>query len=235
MLQKVNKFKKSIISFGEWHAGLITNKQHNLYYQLQNIATEESLKFFQEHMHEAKMFRNKNGFMDYALNCISEKGSYLEFGVWKGHSINYIANRIDTKKIHGFDSFEGVPEIYNGFSKNAWNSHGELPQVKKNVVLHRGWFDKSIPEFLKNNDENIAFLNIDCDIYSSTKTVLDLVGDRIQNGTIITFDEYFNYPNWQKGEHKAFMEFIKEKDVQYTYLASTGASQVLLRIDKIQK
>ena len=36
---------------------------------------------------------------------------------------------------------------------------------------------------------------------------------------MIVFDEYFNYPNWQEHEFKAFQEFIGEEDSSYEYLA----------------
>ena len=46
--------------------------------------------------------------------------------------------------------------------------------------------------------------NIDCDIYSSTKDIFDIAGDRINPGCIIVFDEYINYPSWEQHEFKAF-------------------------------
>jgi len=59
--------------------------------------------------------------------------------------------------------------------------------------------------------------HIDCDLYSSTKTVFDWLKPRIRAGTIV-FDEYFNYPNWHQHEFKAFKEFVEECHVKYEYL-----------------
>jgi len=59
-----------------------------------------------------------------------------------------------------------------------------IPSMPDNVKLHVGWFDDTLPEFLKGNIEQVGFINVDCDIYSSTKTVLDLLAPRITCGTI---------------------------------------------------
>jgi len=46
----------------------------------------------------------------------------------------------------------------------------------------------------------MTFIHIDCDLYSST--IFDLWGNKIVEGTILVFDEYFNYPGWLHGEIK---------------------------------
>jgi len=71
---------------------------------------------------------------------------------------------------------------------------------------------------LSNHAKPISFLHIDCDLYSSTKTIFDLLGDRLLPGTIIVFDEYFNYPSWKKHEYLAFSEFINNSTLNYEYL-----------------
>jgi hypothetical protein len=91
--------------------------------------------------------------------------------------------------------------------------------VAKNVELIKGWFDKTLPTFLESRKNDfVSFLHIDCDLYSSTKTIFDVLGSRIVEGTIIVFDEYFNYPGWEKGEFKAFQEFIRDANLSYEYI-----------------
>ena len=75
-----------------------------------------------------------------------------------------------------------------------------------------------LPPFIKEQPQPIAFIHIDCDLYSSTKTVFELLGRRIQPGCVIVFDEYFNYPGWQDGEFKAFQEFIQHSGLAYDYI-----------------
>jgi hypothetical protein len=101
------------------------------------------------------------------------------------------------------------------------------------VKLHRGWFNESLPPFLSANPGSAAFLHIDCDIYSSTVTILDCFKDRIVPGTIIVFDEYFNYPNWKSHEHKAFEEFIAVTGHQFEYVAYSFRQLSVRIIEKI--
>jgi hypothetical protein len=91
--------------------------------------------------------------------------------------------------------------------------------VRPNVILHKGWFDETLPDFVAENPGPVAFLHVDCDLYSSTKTIFQYVGDRIVPGTVIVFDEYFNYPGWREHEHKAFQELVQERNLKYRWLA----------------
>lgn len=93
-----------------------------------------------------------------------------------------------------------------------------MPKVNSNVQLIKGWFDKTLPDFLKDHSEKCAFVHIDSDIYSSAKTVFTELGKKITHGTVIQFDEYFDRPNWQKGEFKAFHEFLDEQNLDYEYI-----------------
>jgi hypothetical protein len=78
----------------------------------------------------------------------------------------------------------------------------------------------------------IAFLHIDCDIYSSTVDILQGVGDRLQAGTIVLFDEYFNYSGWRHHEFKAWQEFVAANDISYEYLGF-ARQQALVRVSSI--
>ena len=147
--------------------------------------------------------------MHYALSRVTLDGIYAEFGVNEGGTISYIAKQKPAATIHGFDSFEGLPEDWSGNAMYAgyFNRKGRLPKVPSNVTLHRGWFKDSVPKFASTQTQPAAFLHIDCDLYSSTADIFASLGERIVPGTVLMFDEYFNYPNWQAHEHKAFMEF----------------------------
>ena len=68
-------------------------------------------------------------------------------------------------------------------------------------------------DVLAEHDKDVAFLYIDCDLYSPTKTVPCL-----QAGSIIVFDEYFSYIGWENHEHAAFEEFIKEHKKSFNYI-----------------
>ena len=49
-------------------------------------------------------------------------------------------------------------------------------------------------------------------------------------GTVILFDEYFNFPNWERHEFKAFQEFVENYGIKYTYLAF-ARQQVAVRVE----
>ena len=83
-----------------------------------------------------------------------------------------------------------------------------------NVTLIKGWFNETLPAFLATNQGDVAFLHVDCDLYSSTKCIFDLLAGRIKSGTVIVFDEFWNYPAWQQHEIKAFEEFKAEYRVK---------------------
>ena len=147
---------------------------------------------------------------------------FLEFGVMQGHSLvdyrgAYMSNNINAD-FYGFDSFEGLPEYWReGFPKGKFKVD-KLPKVSQNVTLIKGWYDQTLEPFIKKNKGKALFLHIDCDLYSSTSTIFEVFEDCIQTGTVIVFDEYFNFPEWRKEEHKAFIEFIEKKDFDYKYI-----------------
>jgi predicted O-methyltransferase YrrM len=168
-------------------------------------AAYESAEYYEQNLLTTPIFENDLSLLSEAIKHADPRGLFLEFGVASGRTINHIANAI-SGPAYGFDSFEGLPEVWrSGFEKGAFA--GNLPAVAPNVTLIKGWFDKAIPKFLATTASSVAFLHIDCDLYSSTKCIFDLLADRIQVGTVIVFDEFWNYPGWRHHEIKAFEEF----------------------------
>lgn len=56
---------------------------------------------------------------------------------------------------------------------------------------------------------NIALAYIDCDLYSSTRTVLEFLMPRLKHGMIIAFDDYFCWSATHvSGERQAMLEFF---------------------------
>ena len=74
-------------------------------------------------------------------------------------------------------------------------------------------------------DEKASLIHVDCDLYSSTISALNILAPRIQKGTIIVFDEYFNYPGWQQHEYKAFNEFLEKNGLSCRYIAYNRRGQ----------
>lgn len=171
----------------------------------------------------------------HSLSQVKVPGHYMEFGVFKGQTISFMARHLGAGiTFHGFDSFEGLPEAWSGFylGKSAFSLGGRLPTVPANVKLYKGWFSDTLPTWLQANEGPVAFVHIDCDIYSSTVDILEGLATRFQPGTVILFDEYFNYPGWELHEFKAWKEFVERHKVTYEYL-SYARHQVALRIVSI--
>jgi hypothetical protein len=193
-------------------------RQGNIATQLWKNATKETADYVEKNMLHAKSYANRSRLLEMALSKANVDGLYLEFGVQTGKSINFIAKHIEGI-VHGFDSFEGLPEAwFDQFDKGTFSTNHQLPDVLENVQLHVGWFDKTLPEFAATHKGQVAFMHVDCDLYSSTKTIFDILGDRISSGTVIQADEYFNYPGWKHHEFKAFQEFVAQRKLKYEYL-----------------
>lgn len=149
---------------------------------------------------------------------------WLEFGVYSGKTINYIST-FTNDKVYGFDSFEGLPETWReGFDVGTFNKNGIAPQVNNNVELIKGWFNETLPDFIKTQNKKVSFIHMDADLYSSTKYVLNILKEYIDNDCIIVFDELVNYPGFdgETGELKAFYEFITENNVDYEWIGMDG-------------
>lgn len=165
-----------------------------------------------------------------ALQAAKTEGLVMEFGVRHGNTLRQIASLVN-QKVHGFDSFEGLPEVWHHEPKGSYTTKGIIPVMPKNVELHVGWFEDTLPKFLESNDQKVRLINVDCDIYSSTKTVLDLLASRIAPGTIIVFDEYIGNEHWREDEFKAFQEAVTKYNWCYEYLSfSIFTKQVTVRI-----
>ncbi len=205
-----------------------------LYKRPYDVLTEEAVKESVEYIKKYKnsaMFAD-HGWWDIALSKINTKGLHLEFGVYKGTSLNYFSNIIPNVTWYGFDSFLGMQEDWRGgyFGKGYLTLNNKAPNLNKNVKTIKGWFKDTLPKFLKNKKDKISFIHIDCDTYESTKDVFDCIGkERLQKGCILLFDEYIGYINWQGNEYKAWQEYVKKHKIKYKYVAF-GDRQAVIKI-----
>jgi hypothetical protein len=214
--------------------GVIEAKLADAFLTGYHAASRTSADYALRHMKSARLFRTPHlpargdyparyDLLGFALSRVTVPGLYLEFGVFDGDTINRIAPQV-AGPVYGFDSFEGLPEdwFYNAV-KGAFDLGGRRPWVAPNVELVGGWFRDTVPGFLAAHPGPVAFCHVDCDLYSSSKEVLDNLRGRVVPGTVIVFDEYFNYPGWEDGEYRAWSEFVRETGVSYRYLGYTTA------------
>jgi len=199
------------------------------------MAAWGSARYLTDNMATATNFPDSRSLMTYALEQAKNTGLVLEFGVFRGDSLRLMAQHAG-QRVHGFDSFEGLPEDWTYFQKKGrFSLNGIVPVFsEKNIELHPGWFDQSLPKFLLREQDMVRLLHIDCDLYSSTVSVLAGLRERICAGTIVVFDEYLNYPSWEQHEYKAFAEFAKRWQCTYEYIGFVSSGHaVALRINSI--
>jgi len=236
-MEWLKKLIKKKISGLAYH--ILEEDAKNIDRALQKKALESTVNFIlnEKRLIKSRVFENKYELLKYSISHITLDGLIIEFGIYKGETISFIANLLQNKQIYGFDSFEGLPETWRyNFYKGTFKLDN-LPKIKENVVLVKGWFEKTLPEFIeKHRNIPASFIHIDCDLYSSTKTIFNYLKNNIVAGTVIVFDEFFNYIGWEEGEFKAFNEFINENNVEFEWLGFVIKNeQVGLKITRIKR
>jgi Methyltransferase domain len=205
--------------------------RRDIWYALDAAAAQQSAAYALEHFPKARWFWDPHDTLRFALGEVKVAGLALEFGVATGSTLAIIAEALSGEHaVVGFDTFTGLPETWRtGFPAGTF-AQDKLPDVPGAQLL-AGRFEDTLPAFLSGTVEQIAFLHIDCDLYSSAKTVLDQTGDRLASGAVVVFDEFFNFPGWQQHEFRAWMEFVAGTGRGFDYLGYTGNNeQVVIRL-----
>jgi O-methyltransferase len=170
-----------------------------------------------------------------AFNGIS--GDYAEFGCYDGGTFAMAYKEIKRHKCNGrlwaFDSFQGLPPPEGDKDRHPQWSEGRMgvslekfrakcksrgiPASRYSVVP--GFYNETLPNLSPADaPDNICLAYIDCDLYSSTKSVLEFLKPRLKHGMIIAFDDYFCWSESQiSGERRALLEvFADIEDFQLT-------------------
>lgn len=200
----------------------------DLRHVLQRRAAEDSAGFIEAYAMGARSLDGADAVLtDSVERALSVVGCFCEFGVYQGRTLRRIAALAPKRALHGFDSFEGLPEDWrDGFKQGAFQTHA--PEIDaRNVQLHTGWFDATVPPFSAALSEPIAFAHIDCDLYSSTKTVLDSITPHLVIGSVLLFDEYFNYPGWRQHEHRALQESVERGELSVDTISYNAQGEQL--------
>lgn len=181
--------------------------------------------------------QDRRDHLAHAIRHVVVEGLWVEFGVSTGASLNFITSQTD-HPVYGFDWFQGLPEDwvigddYETVIKGAFR--GRPSFERPNMVLVDGLFQDTLPAFLEDHAEPVAFLHVDCDVYSSASYVLQTLRERFVVGTVIAFDELFNYPNYADHEMKALFELVATTGCEYVYLGhvstKTAASLQITRV-----
>lgn len=153
-------------------------------------------------------------------------GIILEFGVFQGNSLRYLAQQRPQAQIHGFDSFQGFPRD----GRTDWTQDfavAALPEVPGNVTLHPGFFAETVPPFAaqwQGQRPQIALIHVDCDIFSAAHTVLQALGPYLRAGDVIVFDELMNYTEFAANEFLALYLMLRETGLDFEWAVAHGAA-----------
>lgn len=165
------------------------------------------------------------------LKDIDEKnfGDYLEFGVYNGTSMSLMYHvfqdqKIESSRLFGFDSFEGLPEEASEDDNGMWFpgefkcSYDKTIRALENnkvdlnkVQLIKGFYSDTLKSELvaELNIKKAGIIMIDCDMYLSAKDALNFCGPLIKERAIIIFDDWLpGLAANNLGEKKAFDEFL---------------------------
>lgn len=196
-------------------------------------AAASSARFAREAMPTTPTFDNPIATLEHALSLTPADGMALEFGVATGRTLSVIAAARKNQQVFGFDSFHGLPEDWRTNIPAGTFKVDQVPEVP-GAELVVGLFADTLPDFFASHAGTVAFIHLDADLYSSTITVLEHVGPRLRPGSVIAFDEYFNYPGWEQHEHRAWQEFVTKSGIEFEYVAYThDHEQVAVVITKI--
>lgn len=201
------------------------------------LASEESARYVQANMRTVPNFETDYDLHDWIPTQLNpdllKTGLILEFGVATGRTLNHFARLLPQKTVYGFDGFDGLPEDWTSRMPKGFFARNALPKVRKNCELVVGWFNETLPKFVKDHKDLVALLHVDSDLYSSAVTVLNTLDCQLVEGTVIVFDEYMNYPGWQLDEFKAWQEFVSKNNIKYEYIGRVSKHQkVAVRITK---
>ena len=192
-----------------------------------------------------------------------------EFGVYGGESMRFIADVFERhgvriRKMFGFDSLEGLPpEKDDPYLDEEWTpgsfNASELFQTKDTKAIldriikkigHRGFDIVIVPGFwdsvledglVKKHDMRPAsYIDIDCDLYSSTYLALDFMfrNKLAAVGSLIGYDDWGGtlvFADEGKGGESRAHEEIKEKyKVTYQLLQKIGVPPHVKTLFKIE-
>lgn len=194
------------------------------------LATFESARFVLDNLPRAQDYVSNKALRKSVAAYTPDEGLLLEFGVYSGTSIRQLAALFPGRQIFGFDSFQGLPVDWTHVQREGrFTTGGQIPDnLPDTVELVVGLFADVLPDFRSKHPEPIALLHIDSDLYESAQDIFHSLGSRLVSGSIIIFDEYFNYPGWQHHEHKAFSEFVAETGLTFRYLGFASSEHALL-------
>lgn len=160
---------------------------------------------------------------------------WLEFGVASGDSLRRLSQYAPF--IYGFDSFEGLPEDWTDENGGLQEPKGKFAcdppkDLPINAQLVIGRFEDTLPIFLSSKPKSFGLVHIDCDLYSSTKFVLDHL-EPCLDGTILIFDEIRGFPAGEYHEGRAWQEFMDKGTYNARLIGTQHNAGAIYRLNRV--
>lgn len=192
---------------------------------IERIGKDRAMKSIQRIV-DAKSGFFRDAFVALSFNGIS--GDYAEFGSFGGTTLYLAYEEIKqnsaARKMWAFDSFSGLPETDDPRDEHpAWIAGSMAMSVEnfRSALDERGvprgayttvegHYDETLPKLgVDGAPVDIALAYVDCDMYSSTASVLEFLAPRLKHGMIVAFDDYYCWtPTDVSGERAALDEFL---------------------------
>jgi len=190
--------------------------------------------------------------------------SIYQFGVWRGGSLifidHYLKNLgISPTSIYGFDSFKGFPyekdnipfhkawkqgnfDVRKFFEENSIDTIIDFLQSKLYYTdityIIPGFFEHVLNDTLctQFNLFPASFIDIDCDLYVSTRFVLDYMikQNLIKENTIIVYDDWGGVSEYSGGESLAHKEWVQQYNIECEEIFSIGKMPNIQKVFKIK-
>jgi hypothetical protein len=165
--------------------------------------------------------------------CHDVSGDVCEFGVAQGETSAVIANEIDPfddKRLHLFDSFEGLPaptdadrlkdDIYSLGSMEAYEGTMACPDTMvrsrlaaigfppERFEIHKGFIEQVLQDD-QRLPTRVAFAYVDFDFYQPIKIALEFVDGLMPVGGMMIVDDYDFFST---GSKTAVDEFVAARN-----------------------
>ena len=219
---------KIIISALEYYEGHYNRFNDLLESPLANHPYVRSAKWIFSLPKIPNVFFNRLHFFNAVIALSDKSRPFYEFGVWSGRSFEHLIKSF--KKGFGFDTFTGLPEVWNDEDKGTYSNLGLIPKIDGGEFI-AGKFEDTLPKFFSSKQPLASLINFDADLYSSTLCALKYSNKVIDDKTILIFDEFIMNDNWEQDEYKALNEFCDNLKISYEVIAvSFFTKQVAVKL-----
>ncbi|MDR3117030.1 MAG: TylF/MycF family methyltransferase [Puniceicoccales bacterium] len=174
-------------------------------------------------------------------------GIAIDLGSGVGKSSNLLGAVFSRSTVYALDTYTGLPYVWKRgdlgdmpigtFAPKSASDTGRQPPfpLLDNVVAVKGLFSETLPQLLPAiGPAPLALVHIDSDLYASAVEGLTPLLPLLRVGTVLIFDEFYNYPGAEEDEFRAFRELIQGRGFGFRAVAYNAYhQQVIIQITQL--